>query len=74
MSEMVLFRLERNDVGQIIEGLQAREESWRRTAAYLRDGCFVGEPFICEECSKFEEAEAVANHYQRIIANIERQI
>lgn len=74
MNETILLRLDRNDVGQILEGLQAREESWRKTAMFLRDGFYPGDVFICEECSKFEEADGIANHYQRIITNIERQI
>lgn len=74
MNKTVVLRLDRNDVGQIFEGLQVREQSWRKTAIFLRDGFYPDDSFVSEECSKFEEAEGIANHYQRIIANIERQI
>jgi hypothetical protein len=66
--------LEANDLGQILDGLRIREESWRRTAAHLRDGDFHGEPFLCEECSDEHEAEGIADHYKRIISDIEGQM
>ncbi len=68
------IELEANDLGQILDGLRVREESWRRTAAYLRDGDFHGEPFLCEECSDEHEAETIADLYQRIILSLERQM
>jgi len=73
MSKTISLRLDRNEVGQILEGLQSREESWRSSAKFLRDGFFPDDTFVCEECSNFEEAEGIANYYRRIIAKIERQ-
>jgi len=35
---------------------------------------FPEDSFACEECSDAEEAQKVADHYQRIITAIERQI
>ena len=64
---------EANDLGQILEGLRIREESWRNTAIYLRDGYFPDDTFVCEECSDEQEAENIANFYQRIILNLEQQ-
>jgi hypothetical protein len=63
------------EVSQILDGLEIRAESWERTAAYLRTQEMpAGEFFIVEECSKPEEADAIANCYRSIIAKIRGQI
>jgi hypothetical protein len=62
------------DVGQLLDGLRLREEAWRGTANLLRDGYHPEEDFSAEECSKWEEAKAIADHYQKIIDEICRQI
>jgi hypothetical protein len=73
MSKTYLHRLEENDLGQIIEGLQAREESWRKTADYFRSGYNPGDSFAIEECNGEHEADKIAQFYSRIIRNLERQ-
>jgi hypothetical protein len=40
----------------------------------LRDGYFPDDAFVCEECSDAEEADKIANHYKKIIADIKGQI
>ena len=35
----VTLELSRNDVGQIIDGLSSRRDSWRYTQRYLEKGC-----------------------------------
>jgi hypothetical protein len=62
------------DLGQLLDGLRARQESWRNTAIYLRDGYFRDDAFVCEECSDAGEADKITNHYKKIIADIEEQI
>ena len=62
------------DLGQILDGLRSRQESWKNTAVYLRDGFFPDDAFVCEECDNADEAEKIAAHYQRIISSIERQV
>ena len=62
------------DLGQLLDGLRNREESWRNTAIYLRDDFFPDDAFVCEECSDPDEAEKIANQYERIIRSIEEQI
>jgi hypothetical protein len=62
------------DLGQLLDGLRIREESWRNTAIYLRDDFFPDDAFVCEQCSEPDEAEKTADHYKRIIASIEAQI
>jgi len=73
MSKSYLIRLEENDLGQIIEGLQAREESWRKTADYFRSGYNADDSFAIEECNDEHEADKIAQFYSRIIQNLERQ-
>ncbi len=63
---------EAEPVGQLLEGLRAREESWRRTAEYFRLGC-RDDFFLIEECNGEYEANEIALIYGRIISNIERQ-
>ncbi len=62
------------DLGQILDGLRRRQESWANTAIYLRDDYFPDDSFACEECSDTNEAQKIADHYQKIITAIERQI
>ena len=73
MSKTILLRLDDNDLGQILEGLQAREESWRRTADYFRAGHNPGDSFVIEECSGEYEANQITLFYSRIIRDLERQ-
>lgn len=73
MSKTYLIRLEENDLGQIIEGLQAREESWRKTADYFRSGFNTDDDFVIEPCNDEHEADRIAQFYSRIIRDLERQ-
>ena len=68
------FTLEGFDIGQILDGLRCRQESWANTAIYLRDDYFPNESFLCEECSDSDEAQKLADQYQRINSAIEQQI
>jgi hypothetical protein len=71
------YRIELNDldIGQLLDGLRLRAESWERTADYLRtETMSEGEIFIIEECSRPEEADAIAEHYRSIIRTIEQQM
>jgi hypothetical protein len=63
------------EVGQILEGLEIRAESWELTAEYLRTQKMPEcEFFIVEECNKPEEADAIAERYRSIIVKLRRQI
>ena len=68
------IEIESIDLGQILDGFRFRQESWKNTAVYLRDGFFPDDAFVCEACSDADEAEKIAEHYQRMIISIERQI
>ncbi len=74
MGKQLYLKLDSLDVGQILDGLHSRQESWANTAIYLRDGYFPDDAFVCEECSDASEAQKIANHYQRIISAVERQV
>ena len=77
--------LEMGDIFQILEALEAKAESWERTAKWLHKEenaemgqavvwDFDGEYYIIEECSHYEEAESIAEHYRNIIATINKQL
>lgn len=62
------------EIGQILDGLEIRAESWERTGEYLRTGeSSADEFFVVEECSKPEEADGIAQRYRSIIDKIRRQ-
>ena len=77
MSKTCLIRLEENGLGQILDGLKAREESWRMTADYFRSGYIRDDAFAIEECieecNDEHEADRIAEFYSRIIRDVERQ-
>jgi hypothetical protein len=70
----VTLTLQRFDVGQMLDGLRVRRDSWFKTAAVLADddSDFDDEPI--EECSDADEARNIGEHYERIIGAIERQL
>ena len=73
----ITYRIELNDLdlGQLIDGLETRAESWERTAEYLRsDTMPEDEFFLAEECSNPEEADDIAEHYRSIIRKIQSQM
>jgi hypothetical protein len=74
MGKQVVLTLDSLDVGQILDGLRSRQESWANTAIFLRDDYFPNEAFVCEECSDPNEAQRIADYYQCIIVSIERQV
>lgn len=76
MPAMATYRIEFDtlDLGQLLDGLQMRAESWERTAEYLRSGYIAGDDFVIEECSKPEEADGIAEHYRSIIRKIRSQM
>ena len=68
MAKTYRIELDEHDLGQLLDGLEIRADSWRRTAEYLRAGAMPdGELFMIEECSDEDEAEAIAADYGRII-------
>jgi len=74
MGKQLQIRLDSRDLGQLLDGLRARNESSQKTADYLKSGDVSDDSFICEECSDASEAAAIARHYFKIISQIERQV
>lgn len=59
-------------VGQILDALYMRLETWEYTEEYLNTG-YVREPYCIEECSNPDEARQIADYYKEIIKSIEKQ-
>lgn len=75
MAKTYKIELDEHDLGQLLDGLVIRAESWRRTAEYLRtEEMPDGEFFIIEECSDGDEADGLAACYEAIIQNIQTQM
>ena len=68
-----VIRLNGLDLGQLLDGLETRANAWRNTANYLNTGEAPTDDFIAEECADPEEAQKLANHYDRIIAQLLEQ-
>ncbi len=67
-----VIRLNGLDLGQVIDGLEARATAWRLTATYLETG-EAPDGFVIEECTDAEEARRLAEHYQRILGSLIQQ-
>jgi hypothetical protein len=74
MQKQIHLLLGELDVFQILDGLEAREQSWRKTAAYLETEEFPDDDvFLIEGCSSPQEATNIADAYARIIETIRKQ-
>jgi hypothetical protein len=72
MKKIYRIELDDHDLGQLLDGLEARADAWKKTAAYHRTG--QSPPgFIIEESSGADEADSIANHYRSIITKIRKQ-
>jgi hypothetical protein len=67
-----VIRLNSLDLGQLIDGLEARADAWRLTAVYLETG-EAPDGFMIEECEDAEEARRIAEHYDRILDAVTQQ-
>ncbi|MBL7953531.1 MAG: hypothetical protein JNJ91_00740 [Flavobacteriales bacterium] len=67
-----VIRLNGLDLGQVIDGQEARATAWNLTATYLETG-EAPDGYVIEECSDAEEARRLAEHYQRILASLIQQ-
>ena len=72
-AKQLLIVLSTDDLGQLLDGLHIRAEAWAKTAVYLETGTNP-DSFICEECNDASEAHSIAQHYKRIIAQIDQQV
>lgn len=72
MASVYMLKLPATDVFQILDALESRAESWKKTAAHYSGEENVGFPI--EECRDKEEAESIAVHFRDIIEKIKTQI
>jgi len=72
MDENIVLTLPALAVGQILDALYIRLETWEYTEEYLNTG-YVHEPYCIEECSNADEARRIADYYKDIIESIEKQ-
>lgn len=68
-----VIRLNGFDLGQLLDGLEVRATAWRNTATYMTTGEAPTADFVAEECTDAEEAKRLADHYDRIIAEVLKQ-
>ena len=74
MKREFVLKLNSVHVGQLLDGLRIRAESWRNTEVYMREGYQPDESISLEECSSEHEAEQIAELYESIISAIEQQV
>lgn len=75
MPKNLNLMLTRDEIGQILDGLEVRAVAWERTAEYLRTGEMSADDlFIAEACRDEEEARAVAADYRSILRKIRGQL
>lgn len=75
MARRYIIELDENDLGQLLEGVEYRADSWMRTADYMRTGEIPdGEMFVIEECRDADEAIEIGRWYRQIIADIRKQM
>jgi len=72
MSKSYRIELNELDLGQLLDGLEARADAWEKTANFHRTGESLPN-FIVEECNDADEANRIAVHYRSIIAKIREQ-
>ncbi len=72
MRQIYRIELDDRDLGQLLDGLEARAEAWEKTAEYHRAGESPPD-FIVEECRDAGEASRIAAHYRSIISKIHKQ-
>jgi len=73
MDKKVVLSLSRLAVGQILDALRQRLETWEYTEEYLNTG-YVHEPYCIEECSSPDEARRIADYYHQVIQSVETQV
>lgn len=73
MDKEYVIRFSAFDLGQLIDGLEVRSNAWRRTPEYLQHGELPPDGSSIEECDDVDEAQRIADHYDRIMATIIEQ-
>jgi hypothetical protein len=71
---MITLRLTRNQVGQILDGLRCRQETYQKTADCLNNSPNADPLFVIEEVRDAEEAENMVRIYGDIIQVMKKQM
>lgn len=69
----VLFRLSRNDAGQVIDGLSVCLDNWQKTFNWY-DGKLEDPDFFILECSDREEAANMVEIYADLLESLGQQM
>jgi hypothetical protein len=72
MDEMIVLKLPKTDVGQILDALRIQRDNWQYTCDYLTTGEIDPDKDI-QECSNPDEAHWLMEYYTAIIRKIEEQ-
>lgn len=73
-NNFVTITIDRNDLGQILEGLEAHRDNWERTADCFEAPEAMEEGYVMFECGSEAEARKITEHYSRIIRDITNQL
>lgn len=65
--KMILIQIDRDDLGQALDGLELLAQQWRDTLLYHEEG--VSSEYI-RECTDADEARWIMNYYEQIIAHL----
>jgi len=68
-----VIRLNEDDLGQLIDGIEVRHKDWLNTAIYEETGEIRYPDYSLEQCRDADEAWNIADHYQRILTTIVEQ-
>ena len=71
--KVVMLRLPKHYLGQLLDGADILIEEWEYTADYLEHGT-VRSDMLIRECSDADEARWIAGFYREIVSSIRRQL
>lgn len=71
--ENIQISISRNDLGQLLDGLEVLIDQWQATANYLTTGVIEDHDTCIRECHKPEEAQAIAQTYRHIADQLMQQ-
>jgi hypothetical protein len=69
----ILFRLSRNDAGQVIDGLSVCLDNWQKTLKWY-DGKLDDPDFVILECDGRGEAANMVDVYANLLECLEQQV
>lgn len=71
--EEIQITLSRNDIGQLLEGVEVLIEQWEATEVFLSTGV-VDENACIRDAHQAHEAAAIAKTYRDIAEHVRRQL